>query len=76
MLVILQWEAKFMRHLASSSKVSLEVEMPCTYHLGECMVHQATYNCTVEAQVKVVPSHFFSMLLIMPSMKTTLLEEF
>jgi hypothetical protein len=60
MLVILQWEAKFMRHLASSSKVSLEVEMPCTYHLGECMVHQATYNCTVEAQVKVV---LFSLIL-------------
>ncbi len=60
MLVILQWEAKFMRHLASSSKVSLEGEIPCTDHLGECMGHRATYNCTVEAQVMFV---LFSLIL-------------
>ena len=38
----------------------LEGEIPCTDHHHECIEHQATYNCIVEAQVMLV---LFSLLL-------------
>jgi hypothetical protein len=41
-------------------KRKLEGEILCTDHLDECMGHQATYNCIVEAQVMLV---LFSLLL-------------
>ncbi len=51
-----------MRHFGKvlSFKRSLKGEISCTGHLDECMEHQATYNCTVEAQVLLV---LFSLLL-------------
>jgi hypothetical protein len=58
-------EAHYTRVFASPlsimqySKRSLKGVIPCTGHLDECMGHQATYNCIVEAQAMLV---LFSLL--------------
>ncbi len=49
-----------MGNINLTSSISLEGEILCTDHHDECMGHQATINCTMEAQVRLV---LFSLLL-------------
>jgi hypothetical protein len=49
--------------------------MPCTDHLDECMSAKPHETVLWKHKLSLFSSRAFFMLLIMPSMKTTLLEE-